>query len=231
MNISEYYHQEYDNYNTDDMNCYYCDPNENTTLGKNLPNCLNNYFIKNQSLLRFNDEVQQRLQQLEHFQHKLALGLGLGLEKAIKPVGLPCEHRSMSTDSLNSSLNYHSEKPTSTNLNRVNYESETTKQTTSQNIDKESESESENIESVNVRELICSFEKQSLKNYEENKCCKSIVAGEERLIESDSKIADSYYPVLEIAGNQIDTTNTSTSTSLIKGMIATHPKCYPTVFY
>ncbi|XP_034486690.1 uncharacterized protein LOC117791050 isoform X2 [Drosophila innubila] len=224
----EYYHQEFENYNADDMNCYYIDPNENnilehqnTTLGTDLPYYSNNQFIKRQSLLNFNDEVQQRLQQLEYFQQKLALGLGLGLDLENKPIGMPCGHRALSTDSLNSSVNYHSHKPTSTNrnlnvnLNRVDCESETTKQTTSQN--KEQESESENIESVNVRELIYSFEQQSLRDHEENKCkeSKSIVSGEERLIANDSKIANNN-PVLESAVNQIDTCTTSTTT--IKGL-------------
>jgi len=207
---------------------------QNTTLGNNIPYYSNNQFVKSQSLLNFNDEVQQRLQQLEYFQQKLALDLGLGLELENKPFGMPCGHRAMSTDSLNSSVNYHSHKPTSTNrnrnlnvnLNRVDCESEATEQTTTQN--NVQDSESENIESVNVRELIYSFEQQSLKDHEENKCkeSKSIVASEERLIANDSKIANNL--VLESAVNQIDTCTTSTSTS--KGMITKSLKCYLHVY-
>ncbi|XP_030566574.1 uncharacterized protein LOC115766743 isoform X6 [Drosophila novamexicana] len=176
----EYYWQSYqqqcETQNTDDMSEYYYS-NEHVLVdpkayGANITNNSNNYFT---------DDIEHRLLQLEQFQKCFMQQQRLGLNIGIKH-GMPeaSGQRNETTDMYRK--NKESEiAPDNTNLSKC-------KEDITKNI-------AEVTDPVNVRELIFSFEQQSLREHEglqKNRC--EFTTDIRRSIDDNSKSQSLYVP-------------------------------------
>ncbi|KRF85320.1 uncharacterized protein Dvir_GJ12646, isoform H [Drosophila virilis] len=170
------YQQQYERQNTDDMSEYYCS-NEHVLIdpkiyGANITNNSNNYLT---------DEIEHRLLQLEQFQkcfmQQQRLGLNIGSKHGMPEAS---GQRNVPTD-----------------MYRIIKESEIASDNTKLSKCKEDieKNIAEVTDPVNVRELIFSFEQQSLREHEglqKNRC--EFTTDTRRLTDDNSKSQSLYVP-------------------------------------
>ncbi|XP_060661280.1 putative uncharacterized protein DDB_G0290989 isoform X4 [Drosophila nasuta] len=141
----------------------------------------NNLYTNNTTnpvFIDSNDEVLQRLYQLELFQKRLTLGFGIELENnQIQSKMLSGSQKLVvTTDSVNKNSGQHN---FSQNMSMSNIPAESKNCELAKNYE-------ENNEFANVRELICSFEKQSLRDHDA-KNFKSIINGNYELTANENE--------------------------------------------
>ncbi|XP_034111893.1 uncharacterized protein LOC117573098 isoform X2 [Drosophila albomicans] len=171
------------NNNSDDLTNYLSDRN-NILVLKNLnlnhtnsqQHNSNNLYTNNTTnpvFIDSNDEVLQRLYQLELFQKRLTLEFGIELEN--NKIQSGSQKLVVTTDSVNKNSGQHN---FSQNMSMSNIPAESKNCELANNYE-------ENNEFANVRELICSFEKQSLRDHDA-KNSKSIINGNYELTANEN---------------------------------------------